>query len=143
MKLDDLVNTAKTLAVERWGTQGWAGAAALKLASGRILSSVFVRTPNETANLCHETGAICEAHKLNEKVVACVCVTRETGAEDFIILAPCGICQERLAFWGPDLEVAVPRLEAPTTWEVKRLSELQPHYWGKVYKEVRMTNGWL
>lgn len=142
MEMNLLIKAAKELAIERWGSQGWAGAAALIVGDGTILTSTFVSTPNETANLCHETGAICEAHKLNMKVMACACVSRERGDEEFVVLPPCGICQERLAFWGPDLEVAVPVSEDPTRWEVKRLAEVQPYYWGKVYADVRITNGW-
>jgi cytidine deaminase len=58
---------------------------------------------------CHETGAICEAYKLHEAVTASVCVSREDGLSPFVILPPCGICCDRLAFWGGDVEVAIPQ----------------------------------
>lgn len=132
--MDDLIQSAKALALRRWGSSGWAGAVALRLDDGRTLTSVFVETPNEAANLCHETGAICEAHKLNVRIVASACVSREAGQEDFVVLTPCGICQERLAFWGPDVRVAVPVDHCPTNWEVKTLREIQPHYWARVYQ---------
>lgn len=107
------------------------GSAAMRLSDGSIISSVFVDTPNEAANLCHETGAICEAHKRNTAVVATACVSREAANQDFVILSPCGICQERLAFWGPNVEVAVAKSGAPTSFEVRKLSELQPYYWAR------------
>lgn len=45
---------------------------------GRVLTSVFAESPNGAAGFFHETGAICEAHKLNLAVTASVCVSRET-----------------------------------------------------------------
>jgi cytidine deaminase len=80
MRLDQkLVDAALTLAQTRWvGRDG--GAAALCTASGRILTSVFAESPNQSASLCHETGAICEAHKMDDPVTASVCVDREEAA---------------------------------------------------------------
>ena len=130
MRVDqNLVDAALRLAAARWsGRDG--GAAALYTASGRILTSVFAESPNQSASLCHETGAICEAHKLNEPVTASVCVDREDATSPFVVLPPCGICCERLAFWGPEVEVAVPHPEDPTKWQARRLREVAPHYWG-------------
>ncbi len=130
MHLDQkLVDAALRLASNRWPGRE-AGAAALYTASGRILTSVFAESPNQSACLCHETGAICEAHKLEEAVCASVCVSREEGASPFVILPPCGICCERLAYWGGEVEVAVPRTDDPS-WEMRRLKQLLPHYWFK------------
>lgn len=42
---------------------------------------------------------------------------------EFLILTPCGICQERLATWGFDLEVAVATERAPY-WAARKLSEV-------------------
>ena len=129
MRLDQtLVDTALALAAARWPGRE-AGAAALYTASGRILTSVFAESPNQSASLCHETGAICEAHKLQENVTACVCVSRKDADSTFVILPPCGICCERLAFWGGDVQLAVPNPDDPTQWQMKRLKQLLPHYW--------------
>lgn len=130
MHLDQkLVDTALALAASRWpGRDG--GAAAMYTSTGRILTSVFAESPNQSACLCHETGAICEAHKLNEAVTASVCVDREGASSPFVILPPCGICCERLAFWGGDIELAVPLADDPTRWEMKKLKDVVPHYWG-------------
>ncbi len=129
MQLDQtLVDAALTLAAARWPGRE-AGAAALYTSSGRILTSVFAESPNQSASLCHETGAICEAHKLDEAVTASVCVSREDANSPFVILPPCGICCERLAFWGGDVQLAVPHPSDPTRWQMKRLNQLLPHYW--------------
>ena len=131
-----LVNAALALASTRWaGRDG--GAAAVYTASGRILTSVFAESPTQSASLCHETGAICEAHKLNEPVAASVCVDREDAASPFVFLPPCGICCERLAFWGPEVEVAVPVPGDPTKWQTRKLRDIVPHYWGNQW-----VTGW-
>jgi cytidine deaminase len=135
MRLDQrLVDAAIAQAVARFGGRDDAGAAALYTADGRILTSVCLESPNESANLCHETGAICEAYRLGLRVTASVCVSRTTQSDAFIILSPCGICQERLAIWGPVVEVAVPQADDPTGWQAKTLKEVQPYYWGNVYR---------
>lgn len=128
-----LVDAAIALVQSRYPEwQVWEGAAAMYTASGKILTSTYAESPNEGAGLCHETGAICEAHKLGERLTATVCVTR---AEDgsFHILAPCGICQERLWFWGVDVAAAVPVEGQPQRWQTRTLDQLQPHYWRKPY----------
>jgi len=107
------------------------GAAALRTKSGRILTSTAPLMPLAATDFCHETGAMCEAHKLNEDVTASVCVSRIQGK--YHILAPCGICQERLYLWGPEVKVAVPLLEDTTQWQMKTLSEVHPYYWKNGY----------
>jgi cytidine deaminase len=124
----NLVDAALALAAKRWPARE-AGAAAMYTSSGRILTSVFAESPNQSACLCHETGAICEAHKLNEAVTASVCVSREDATSPFVMLPPCGICCERLAFWGGEVELAVPSPDDPSRWEMRLLKELVPHYW--------------
>ena len=123
-----LVDAAIAQALSRF-PDGYAGAAALYTRDGRVLTSVSFDSPNEVVNLCHETGAFCEANRLNLKVTASVCVSRSSPGEPFLILTPCGVCQERLATWGLDVEVAVPVPGSPGAWEAKRLREVQPHYW--------------
>jgi cytidine deaminase len=66
-------------------------------------------------------------------VLASVCVARAPDPESgFPILAPCGVCQERLMIYGPDVEVAVPEPADPARWRALRLAELQPYWWGRV-----------
>ncbi|WP_432454672.1 MULTISPECIES: cytidine deaminase [unclassified Agarivorans] len=132
MKLDQkLVDAAITQALERFPT-GYAGAAAVYTEDGKILTSVSFDCPNEIANLCHETGAYCEANRLNLRVTASVCVSRSTPEDEFIILTPCGTCQERLAMWGKTVEIAVPNLEDNRKWQVKTLEQVQPYYWRNI-----------
>ncbi len=131
MQVDQrLVDAAIKQALERWPDEE-AGAAAAYTADGRILRSVYVETPNSVVNLCHETGAICEAHRLNVALVASVCVSREHKDAPFLILTPCGVCQERLAHWGGDVQVGVPQQGDPTAWVSLPLREVTPFYWRK------------
>lgn len=62
---------------------------------------------NATTELCMETGAILEAHKLNEKITHSICVVRNDEESELKVLSPCGICQERLFYWEPNVKVAV------------------------------------
>ena len=129
MSLDQsLVDVAIQQALSRFPT-GYAGAAAVRTDSGQTITSVCFDAPNEAASLCHEAGAYCEANRIGAVVVASVCVSRSEPGRPFLVLAPCGICQERLALWGPDVLVAVAVPGQPGAWQPKRLSELQPHYW--------------
>ena len=123
-----LVDAAIEQALARFPS-GYAGAAAIRTHTGQILTSVCFDAPNSGASLCHEAGAFCEANRLDVHVVASVCVSRSKPGRPFLILAPCGICQERLALWGSDVEVAVAVPGKPGEWQSKRLGELQPHYW--------------
>src|SRR5690554_2882573 len=137
MQVDSiLVQAAIDLAEQHYAgdpdRDGWAGAAALYTSNGAILTSVFVDALNAAASLCCETGAIAEAHKLNLAITASVCVSRERPDSPFVILTPCGICQERLAHWGGDVQVGVPRADDPTRWASLPLREVQPYYWAKV-----------
>ncbi|TWT34056.1 cytidine deaminase [Posidoniimonas corsicana] len=133
MALDqELVDAAIAQAAARFPA-GNGGAAALRLADGQILTSVCLETPNEAVNLCHETGAICEAYRRKATVAASVCVSREAPDAPFLILTPCGVCQERLATWGPDVVAAVPAPGDATRWQAKTLRELQPHYWRNIF----------
>lgn len=123
-----LVDAAIRQALERWPDEE-AGAAAMYTAEGDLLTSVYVEAPNIAVELCHETGAICEAHRRNVAIAASVCVSRESEDAPFLILSPCGVCQERLAFWGGDVSVAVPHPDDPTKWQSKTLREVMPYYW--------------
>ena len=136
MPLDQsLIDAAIQQALARFPS-GYAGAAAIRTETGQILTSVCFEPPNSGAGLCHEAGAYCEANRLGARVVASVCVSRSEPDRPFLILAPCGICQERLALWGPDVEVAVAVPGQPSEWESKLLSELQPHYWRNAVRDA-------
>ncbi len=135
MKINQtLIDAAIALMKEKYpNTAG--GAAALYTEDGKILTSVGIeKALHDSVNLCHETGSILEAIKLDKKVTASVCVGRLGVDEPVLIYAPCGICQERLRIWGEEVEVAVAKSNDPTRWESKTLKEVQPYYWGNVFK---------
>lgn len=47
----------------------------------------------------------------------------------FIVLSPCGVCRERLAGYGPDVQVAVADSADATQVRWIPLREALPHYW--------------
>lgn len=129
MALDQaLVDAAIEQALERFPS-GYAGAAAVRTQTGRVITSVCFDALNSGVSLCHETGAFCEANRLGERIVASVCVSRSEPGRPFLILPPCGVCQERLALWGPAVEVAVSVPGHPGRWQARLLREVNPHYW--------------
>ena len=110
---------------------GWGGAAVIHTDDDRFMTSVAIEVFNASAELCIETGAICEAHKWNVGVTHCICVVRDDEQSEFKVLTPCGICQERLRFWGEDVLVGVTTTD--NSLKFVRLGELMPYYWGKAY----------
>lgn len=134
-----LVDAAVALLNARFpGQEGIA--AAMVTADGYILTSVFFEPEWGSAMLCAEAGAICEAQKLGKAIVASVCVSRLSGDSPTLVLTPCGICQERLFHWGPDVQVAVPARDDPTRWESKSLGEVQPYHWVNAFKSDTPTD---
>ncbi|MFL0531933.1 cytidine deaminase [Bacillus anthracis] len=127
-----LYEQAIKLIKERY-PQGWGGAAAMYTESGLILTSVAPKVVNAATELCMETGAILEAHKLNETITHSICVVRDDEKSPFKILTPCGICQERLVYWGRKIKVAVTNARGELLF--KELDELQPYHWLKAYPE--------
>ena len=79
-----------------------------------------------------ETGAYLEAFKLKQKVTHTLCLARDSNQEAFKILSPCGVCQERLISWGPDVLCAVTTPENTLTFVP--LGELQPYHWFNAYE---------
>jgi cytidine deaminase len=118
----------------RWPGDGAGVAAAVYLADGSILTGVPLDNINPSMTLCAETGPICQANTTDKAIVASICVARAAGGE-FHVLAPCGACQERLAFWGPDVEVGVASANSDAGWESRALIEVHPHYWATAYAE--------
>lgn len=109
---------------------GWGGAAAIRTETGKILVSVAPDTKNDGLSLCMEVGAYLEAHKLNESVTHSLCICRENENSEYLILTPCGICQERLVHWGGDVLAAITNPENQIIF--KSLKELQPYHWSQV-----------
>ncbi len=122
----DLYQSAIKLIEDRYPV-GWGGAAAIRLASGEILTSVAPETDFDALSVCMELGAFLEAHKRDVAVTHSICVCRNDEISDFKILSPCGICQERLRYWGVDVLVGISNSEHEIVF--KPLRDLQPHHW--------------
>lgn len=112
---------------DRYGVNKEGGVAILRLEDGSYLTSVWPECPNSSASLCAEVGAICEAHKLNKKVTHSLCLVCHKDDADYEILTPCGICQERLYYWGKDVKCAISTQDNSVVF--KTLEQLQPYYW--------------
>ncbi|HZE37589.1 MAG TPA: cytidine deaminase [Stackebrandtia sp.] len=135
----ELVDAAVAQMDERHPDDPEGGAAAVRGANGEIFTSVAFENINGGVTLCHETGGFIQAFTKNVAVTDSVCVARDPLFDAPVILAPCGICRERLALWGPDVEVGVPDPADPTKCLSRRLSEVHVSYWGRQYPD---ESGW-
>ncbi|WP_208676437.1 cytidine deaminase [Synechococcus elongatus] len=135
MKLDQALVDAAIALLEQRFPRAEGIAAAAYTDDGQILTSVVFEPEWGGGGLCAETGAICEAVKLDKRITALVCVSRLSGDSPIVILTPCGICQERLFHWGESVEVATPTAQDASRWIAKTLGEVQPYYWAKAFKE--------
>ncbi|MEC7939807.1 MAG: cytidine deaminase [Pseudomonadota bacterium] len=125
----ELYHAAVELIKKRY-PRGWGGAAAVRTETGKILTSIAPDTKNDALSLCIEVGAFLEAHKLNEKVTHSLCICREDESTEFLVLSPCGVCQERLVHWGGDVKAAISTKENKLVF--KTIRELMPHHWSLV-----------
>lgn len=133
----EMYKRAVELIEKRYPT-GWGGAGVVHTAAGNYYTSVSIETANASAVLCIETGAILEAHKYNEKVTHCMCLVRDNENASFKVLSPCGICQERLRYWGGEVQVAVTaKDDVPLFVELK---ELQPYHWTMAYRDSELEH---
>lgn len=114
---------------------GWGGCAIMYTKEGEYLTSVYLESPNASAELCMETGAMCEAQKFNLHITHSLCMSRQNENERPAILTACGICQERLYYWGKDVKVAVTNPNNKIIF--KTLEELSPFYWANAFKEEK------
>ena len=119
--------------IEKKYPSGWGGAAAMYTEDGQILTSVAPDVINASTELCMETGAILEAHKLNTKVTHSICIARENENSVFTVLTPCGVCQERLFYWGENVKAAITNPNGELIF--KTLKEIQPYHWYKAYEK--------
>ena len=103
------------------------GVGVVRVEDGTLYTSVWNETNNSCVDLCAETGAILEAHKYNKKITHCLCVVKEENSNKIKILSPCGVCQERLWFFGGDVKCAISNKENKIIF--KKLKEIQPYYW--------------
>lgn len=135
MRNKDIENKMYELAVElikKRYPKGWGGAGVVRTANDNYYTSVALDVFNASCEICIETGAMLEACKYNEKITHCLCVTRDDEASEFKILSPCGICQERLRYYGPDVFVGVTANERLFV----KLSTLQPYHWSNAYGDL-------
>lgn len=118
---------------------GWGGAAAMRLEDGTIVTSIAPEVINASTELCMETGSIIEAHKLGKRVTHSICIVRDNEQADFVVLSPCGVCQERLFYWGSDVKAAV---TIPDKKELtfKTLAEIQPYHWTNAINKKDLYN---
>ncbi|WP_282138715.1 cytidine deaminase [Rossellomorea aquimaris] len=119
--------------IEKRYTTGWGGAAAMYTKRGEVLTSVSPEIINASTELCIETGAILEAHKLDTEVTHSICVVRDDENSEYKVLTPCGICQERLFYWGASVKVGIFHPEGDLLF--KTLKELQPFHWYEAYRK--------
>lgn len=120
--------------IEKRYPKGWGGAAVVRTADERYFSSVALETIDSNVELCIEVGAMCEASKYNEKITHCLCVVRDVQLGKYKVLTPCGICQERLRYWGIDVKVGVTTHDNSTKFIT--LSELQPYHWTTAFSDI-------
>ena len=111
---------------------GWGGCAVMYTKEGEYLISVYLESPNASAELCMETGAMCEVQKFNLHITHSLCISRQNENESPVILTACGICQERLSYWGKDVKVAVTNPNNEIIF--KTLEEINPFYWLNAFK---------
>ena len=106
--------------------KGWGGVAVIHTEQGSYFTSVALESANASVLLCIEAGAMCEAHKYQEKVTHCLCVVRENENAPFCVLSPCGVCQERLRYWGEDVQVGVTSLQQTARSSLCRFGNCSP-----------------
>ncbi|MCB9025214.1 MAG: cytidine deaminase [Bdellovibrionaceae bacterium] len=135
-----LFETALKFLDERFPNEPWQGVAAMYVESGEILLSMALDFPNDSVSLCHETGALCEAYKLGQKITASICISGDDKGKVHV-LTPCGVCQERLFTYGSDVSIAVLKEENSMKWRSIRLKKARPYYWRKPFLDSEECNG--
>jgi cytidine deaminase len=93
----ELYEAATALIESRLAGASWRTAAAVRLDDGSILTGIGLANFNSAAGFCAEVGPLARAYTEDRDVVASICVNRSQGREHDVVLAPCGVCQERLA----------------------------------------------
>lgn len=116
------------------------GAAAMLLADGSVLTGTAPHAVNASVEVCHEIEPYCGAYRLDQPVVASICLHRRAGR--VVVLSPCGVCRERLAVHGPEVLVAVAGPGDPTVIVWKRLKAVLPDYWMTAFPD-EIDPGWI
>lgn len=131
--LERVVDTCRELLETRFPGKPDCGAAAVLLGDGSILTGTSPEFPNPSTTVCHETEPYLAAFRLNQPILASVCLHR-TEDDCFVVLSPCGICRERLMMYGPEPLLGVPAPEDSTQVRWVHLGNMLPHYWQSVLK---------
>ena len=129
-----LFETAKEFLIKRFPKE-WGGVTAAITDKNRILTSIAPSTYNAGVELCIETGTILEAFKYDEKITHIITIARDDENAEIKILSPCGVCQERLSYFGKEVRCAITNKE--NSLEFRTLEELMPHYWGRAYDDIK------
>jgi cytidine deaminase len=138
--LAETVASCMALINSRFPDDGDHGAAAMLLSDGTILTGTSPDAINASVEVCHEIEPYCGAYRLNQRVVASVCLHRQPGGRT-VVLSPCGVCRERLAVYGPDVLVAVADRSDPTIVVWKALKDVLPDYWMTAFPD-EVDAGW-
>ena len=134
------VASCKDLIGSRFPDDGDHGAAAMLLGDGTILTGTAPDAVNPSVEVCHEIEPYCGAYRLNQRVVASVCLHRQLGGRT-VVLSPCGVCRERLAVYGPGVLVAVADRSDPAVVVWKTLRDALPDYWMTAFPD-EIDAGW-
>lgn len=132
--LGRVASACRSLIESRFPEDEEAGAAAVLLADGTVLTGASPDFINPSTTVCHETEPFCAAFRLDQRITASVCLHR-TAEDKFLVLSPCGVCRERLATHGPNVKVAVPEDNDATEIRWIPLRTALPHYWVSVFPE--------
>ncbi|NUN12581.1 MAG: cytidine deaminase [Myxococcales bacterium] len=124
---EKLIQTARDVRVHAYApySRFLVGAAVLA-PSGKIYPGVNVENASYPAGICAERAAICAAITAGERSLLAVAVSTELESP----AAPCGMCRQALAEFGPDMHVFLtgPAMESMVL--NYRLSQLLPHQFG-------------
>lgn len=139
--LDQAIDACRALIKDRFPGDDHAGAAAMLLGDGNILTGTAPDAINPSVEVCHEIEPYCAAFRLEQPVVASICLHRQPGGR-VVVLSPCGVCRERLAVHGPEVKVGVadPRDATVVVW--KTLKDVLPDYWMTAFSD-EASQGWL
>lgn len=108
-------------------SKGWGGVGVIRTEDDNYFTSIWLDNINPSVSICIETGAMCDAYKHDSRVTHSLCVVRDNENSRYEILSPCGVCQERLRFWGDNVKVGVTTPD--NSLKFVTLSELQPYHW--------------
>jgi len=98
------------------------------LGDGTVPTGASPNAINPSVEVCHELKPYCAAFRLNQPIVASVCLHREPGGR-VLVLSPCGVCRERLEVYGPDVQVGVADPRDTPVVVLKALKDVLPDYW--------------